>query len=200
MTGAMREKTIALGVLDGKEPRLWPPWRKTALDSLLQGLATRRAQWVTVAESAKSRVIVQPELQPLSRLSASASAASVVGVLVDPVGPNASDLLRHQYAVRVEFREFCQALGRMPDAAYRIFGFRLFILPDVARHSTLRPTVAEFTRDLEGIAYFELWGDSKARGCTSYTVESEDWFIMTLGFYIDEVNRTFVQYRESSAP
>jgi len=198
--GTMREKTVALAVLDGKDPSLWPPWQKTALDPLLKVLPTQRAKWVTNAESVSALVIVQPELQPLSKLSASRSATSVVGVLVDPVGVNAGDWLKHQNAVKVQFREFCQVLGRMTDASYRIFGFKLFILPDAARHGSLRRNVAEFTRDLEGIAYLELWGDLKANGCSVYTLESEERFVMTLEFYIDEVNLTFIRYRESSAP
>jgi hypothetical protein len=189
-----------LGVLDGKTPHLWPPWLQTNLQSLLQELPTRRAKWVTDDESAGFLVIVQPELQPLSALVEASSTASVVGVLVDPVGPSAAQILEHQQAVRVEFRRFCQALGRAPDAAYRIFGFKLFILPDGTRHGRLLHTVVEFTRNLESIAYDALWADSKARGCISYTVESQDRFVTLLGIYIDEVNLTFIRYRESSAP
>ena len=200
MIDTVKQKTIALGVLDGKTPHLWPPWLQTNLQALLQGLPARRAKWVTDDESTGFRVIVQPELQPLSTLVEASSTASVVGVLVDPVGPNAAQILEHQQAVRIEFRRFCQALGRADDAAYRIFGFKLFMLPDDTRHGPLRHIVVEFTRNLESIAYDALWSDSKARSCISYTIESQDRFVILLGIYIDEVTQIFIRYRESSAP
>ena len=190
----MNQKTVSLGVLDGATPEGWSPWRNQTLQVLLHGLPACRATFLTADEFRDIHVIVQPELKPLRALFDSPGIAAVVGVLVDPIGHDAAAIASYHQTLTDDFRSLCQKLRREPEAAYRIFGFSIFLLAEGTRY---KESIVRLKRSMEDITAYRLWDDSKARGCRCVILTAEVALKVEIENYINSMHEALIGYVES---